>query len=92
MDFVTGLLRGKKGNDVIWVVVDRLTKSTLFLPIKMTDSVDKMVKLYVNEVIRLHGVPMLIISYRDPRFTSRLWPSLQRALGTKLNLSMIFHP
>jgi len=92
MDFVTGLLRGKKGNDAIWVVVDRLTKSTLFLPIKMTDSVDKMVKLYVNEVIRLHGVPILIISYRDPRFTSRLWPSLQRALGTKLNLSMIFHP
>jgi hypothetical protein len=92
MDFVTGLPKGKKGNDAIWVVVDRLTKSTLFLPIKMIDSVDKMVKLYENKVIRLHGVPMLIILDQDLRFTSRLWPSLQRALGTKLNLSMIFHP
>jgi len=92
MDFMTGLSRGKKGNDAIWVVVDRLTKSSLFLPIKTIDSVDKMVKLYVNKVIRLHGMPMLIILDQDLRFTSRLWPSLQRALGTKLNLSIIFHP
>jgi len=77
MDFVTGLPRGNKGNDAIWVVVDRLTKSALFLPMKMTDSVDKLAKLYVNEVIRLHGVLVSIISDRDPRFTSRLWPSLQ---------------
>ncbi|KAL9336676.1 hypothetical protein Peur_071164 [Populus x canadensis] len=81
-----------KGNDAIWVVMDRLTKSALFLPMKMTDSVDKLAKLYVNEVIRLHGVPISIISDRDPRFTSRLWPSLQRAMGTKLNLSTAFHP
>jgi hypothetical protein len=62
MDFVTGLPRGKKGNDDIWVVVDRLTKSALFLPIKMTDPVDKLAKLYVNEVIRLHGVPISMVS------------------------------
>jgi hypothetical protein len=92
MDFVTGLPRGKKGNDAIWVVVDQLTKSDLFLPMKMTDSMDKLAKLYVNEVIRLHGVPVSIISDRDPRFTSRLWPSLQQAIGTKLNLSTTFHP
>jgi hypothetical protein len=99
MDFVMRLPRGKKGNDVISVVVDRLTKSALFLPMKMTDSVDKLAKLYVNEVIRLHGVPVSIISDRDPRFTdrnprftSRLWPSLQQAMGTKLNLSTTFHP
>jgi hypothetical protein len=92
MDFVTGLPRGKKGNDAIWVVVDRLTKSALFLLIKMTDLVDKLAKLYIDEVIRLHGVPISIISDRDPRFTSRLWPSLQRAMGTKLNLSTTFHP
>jgi hypothetical protein len=55
MDFVTGLPRGKKGNDAIWVMVDRLTKSALFLPIKITDPVDKLAKLYVNEVIRLHS-------------------------------------
>jgi hypothetical protein len=77
MDFVTGLPRGKKGNDAIWVVVDQLTKSALFLPMKMTDSVDKLAKLHVNEVIRLHGVSVSIISDWDPRFTSRLWPSLQ---------------
>jgi hypothetical protein len=71
MDFVTGLPRGKKGNDAIWVVVDRLIKSALFLPMKMTDSVDKLGKLYVNEVIRLYGVPMSIILNQDPRFTSR---------------------
>jgi hypothetical protein len=64
----------------------------LFLPIKMTDSVDKLAKLYVNEVIRLHGVPISIMLEWDPRFTSRLWPSLQRALGTKLNLSTTSHP
>jgi ribosomal protein L36 len=92
MDFVTRLPRGKKGNDAIWVVVDRLTKSTLFLPMKMTDSVDKLTKLYVSKIIRRHGVPVSIISDRDPRFTSRLWPSLQREMGTKLNLSMAFHP
>ena len=72
--------------------MDQLTKSALFFPMKMTDSVDKLTKLYVNKVIRLHGVPVSIISNRDPRFTSRLWPNLQRALGTKLNLSTIFHP
>jgi hypothetical protein len=92
MDFMTGLPRGKKGNDAIWVVVDRLTKSALFFPIKMTDLVDKLAKLYVDEVIRLHAVPISIISNRDPRFTSRLWPSLQRAMGTRLNLSTTFHP
>jgi hypothetical protein len=59
---------------------------------KMIDLVDKLTKLYVNKVIRLPGVLVSIISDRDPSFTSRLWPSLQRALGTKLNLSTTFHP
>jgi hypothetical protein len=89
--FCDGITQGKKGNDAIWVVVDRLTKSALFFPMKMTNSVDKLVKLYVDEVIRLHGVLVSIISDRDPRFTSRLWPSLQQAMGTRLNLSTTFH-
>ena len=58
----------------------------------MTDSVDKLAKLYINKVIRFYGVIVSIISDRDPRFTSRLWPTLQQALETKLNLSMTFHP
>ena len=57
---------------VIWVIIYHLTKVTLFLPIKMTDLVNKLVKLNVNEVITLHGVSISIVSDQDPRFTSRL--------------------
>jgi hypothetical protein len=67
--------------------VDRLTKSSLFFLMKMRDSVEKLAQLYIKEVVRLHGVPVSIVFDSDPRFTSRLWPSIQRALGTRLNLS-----
>ena len=70
MNFVLGFPKERKGNDAIWVIVDRLTKSILFLPIKMTDSVDKLAKVYINEVVRFHGILVSIVSYRDPRFTS----------------------
>jgi hypothetical protein len=92
MDFVLGFPKGRKGNDVIWVIVDRFMKSALFLPIKMTNSVDKLAKIYINEVVRLHGIPVSIVSDRDPRFTSRLWPIIQHALGTRLDMSTTFHP
>ena len=59
---------------------------------KMTDSVDKLARIYINEVVRLHGIPVSIVSDRDPRFTSRLWPSIQHALGTRLDMSTAFHP
>jgi len=59
---------------------------------KMTDSMEKLAKLYVNEVVRLHSMPVSIVLDRDPRFTFRLWPSVQQALETKLNLSTAFHP
>ncbi|KAJ0017607.1 hypothetical protein Pint_10283 [Pistacia integerrima] len=92
MDFVIGLPRTRNGHDNIWVIVDRLTKSAHFLPIKMTYSLDKLASLYVSEIIRLHGAPVSIVSDRDPRFTSRFWPSLQNALGTRLSFSTAFHP
>ena len=92
MDFVVGLPHFQSGYDAIWVIVDRLTKSTQFLPMKNSDSVEKLAELYVKEIIRLHGTPVSIVSDRDPRFTSRFWPSLQRALGTKLHFSTAFHP
>jgi len=92
MDFVLGLPRGKRKNAAIRVIVDRLTKCTLFLPIKKTDLVDKLAKIYVNKVVRLYGVLTSIVSDRDPRFTSRLWPSIQRALGINLSISTAFHP
>ena len=92
MDFVVGLPRCQSGYDAIWVIVDRLTKSAHFLPMKNSDSVEKLVKLYVKEIVRLHDTPISIVSDRDPRFTSRFWPSLQRALGTRLHFSTAFHP
>jgi hypothetical protein len=72
MDFVSGFPKERKGNDAIWVIVDRLMKSTLFLLINMTDSIDKLAKIYINEAVRLHGIPVSIFSDRDPGFTSRL--------------------
>ncbi|RVW75435.1 Transposon Tf2-11 polyprotein [Vitis vinifera] len=92
MDLVTGLPRTLGGNNAIWVIVDRLTKSTHFLPMKVNFSMDCLASLYVKEIVRMHGVPISIVSDRDPRFTSRFWHSLQKALGTKLSFSTAFHP
>ena len=92
MDFVVRLpLTGRK-HDSVWVVVDRLTKSAHFLPVRTNYSLDKLAELYIKEIVRLHGIPVSIISDRDPRFTSRFWGKLQEALGTRLNLSIAFHP
>jgi hypothetical protein len=68
------------------------TKSALFLPLKMTNLVDKLTRLYVNEVVKLHKAPISILFDRDPRFISHHWPNIQNALGTKLNLNTAFHP
>ena len=71
MDFVVGLPRMPAGHDLIWVIIDRLTKSAHFLPVKTTYSVEKYAKVYIAEIVRLHGAPMSIILDRDPNFTSR---------------------
>ncbi|KAJ9168463.1 hypothetical protein P3X46_019983, partial [Hevea brasiliensis] len=92
MDFMMGLPRTQKSHDAVWVIVDRVTKSAHFLPVRMDYSLDRLARLYINEIVRLHGVPVSIVSDRDPRFTSRFWGSLQRALGTRLNFSTAFHP
>ncbi|GAU45188.1 hypothetical protein TSUD_178810 [Trifolium subterraneum] len=92
MDFVGGLPKTTKGNEVIWVVVDRLTKSAHFVAIKIGTLVPKLAEIYVEQIIRLHGIPSSIVSDRDPKFTSRFWESLQEALGTKLRLSSAYHP
>ena len=80
MDFVCGLPRTSTGCDAVWVIVDRLTKSAHFLPMNMEYSLEKLTKLYIKEIVRLHGVPSSIISDRDPRFTSGFWNSLHEAL------------
>ena len=73
MDFVVGLpLTGRK-HDSVWVIGDRLTKSSHFLPVRTDYSLDKLAELYIKEIVRLHGIPISIISDRDPRFTSRFW-------------------
>ena len=92
MDFVTGLSRNRRQNDAIWVMVDRLTKSTHFLPVSNDDPLDKLAQLYVEEIVRLHGVLISIVLDRDPRFTSRFWSSLQDAMGTRLHFSTTFLP
>ncbi|GJY17533.1 putative reverse transcriptase domain-containing protein [Tanacetum coccineum] len=93
MDFVTGLPRTSSGYDSIWVIVDRLTKSAHFLPMKKTDSMEKLTRFScTKEVVCRHGVPLSIISDRDSRFASGFWRSLQNALGTNLNMSTAYHP
>jgi len=92
MDFVTHLPRTMKNHDAIWVIVDRLTKSAHFLAINLRMSMTKLAQLYINEILRLHGVPSSIVSDRDPRFTSRFWQTLQSALGSRLAMSSAYHP
>nr|GFB82604.1 reverse transcriptase domain-containing protein [Tanacetum cinerariifolium] len=92
MDFVTKLPKTSQGYDTIWVIVDRLTKSTIFTPIRETDSMDKLAKIYLKEVVTRHGIPVSIISDCDPRFASNFWRSLQNALGTRLDMSNAYHP
>ncbi|GJS65062.1 putative reverse transcriptase domain-containing protein [Tanacetum coccineum] len=92
MDLVTKLPKSSSGYDAIWVVVDRLTKSAHFLPIREDYKTEKLARIYINEIVARHGVPVSIISDRDGRFASHLWQALQKALGTKLNMSTAYHP
>ena len=92
MDFIVGLQRSKSGYDSIWVIVDRLTKSSQFIAVKTTYKTEQYAQLYIEQIICLHGVPVSIVSDRDPKFTSRFWDSLQYALGTNLSFSTAFHP
>ena len=92
MDFIVGLSRTRSGRDAVWMIVDRLTKYAHFLPVHTSFFLDRLAKLYVNEIMCRHGVPMSIVSDRDPRFTSHFWKQLQRALNTKLRFSIAFYP
>nr|GEV11716.1 putative reverse transcriptase domain, ribonuclease H-like domain, aspartic peptidase domain protein [Tanacetum cinerariifolium] len=91
MDFVTKLPRMPSGYDTIWVIVNRLTKSAYFLPMKENDSMDKFIRLYLKEVVMRHRIPASIICERDSRFTSKFWRAYQTALGTHLDMSTAYH-
>ena len=92
MDFVVGLPLTRKKHDSVWVIVERLTKSAHFLSVRTDYSHEKLVELYIKEIIRLHGILASIILDRDPRLTLRFWGKLQEALGTRLNFNTTFHP
>ena len=91
-DFVVGLPKTLGKFDSIWVIVDRLTKSAHFIPVNVTYNTKKLAKLYISKVVRLHGVPLSIISDRGTQFTSKFWKTLHAELGTRLDLSTAFHP
>ncbi|GJS33632.1 putative reverse transcriptase domain-containing protein [Tanacetum coccineum] len=86
------LPKTSQGYDTIWVIVDRLTKSAIFTPMRETDPMDKLARIYLKEVVTRHGIPVSIICDRDPRFASNFWRSLQNALGTNLDMSTAYHP
>ncbi|GJR85539.1 putative reverse transcriptase domain-containing protein [Tanacetum coccineum] len=92
MDFVMKLPKSSQGYDTIWVIVDRLTKSAIFVPMRETDPLEKLARMYLKEVVTRHGIPVSIICDRDPRFASHFWRSLQKALGTNLDMSTAYHP
>lgn len=91
MDFITKWPKTTGGLGTIWVIVDRLTKYAHFLMIKETDKMEKHTRTYIKDIVRLHGVPTSIISDRDSRFTSIFWQSLQKSVGTRLDMSTAYH-
>nr|GEX93527.1 putative reverse transcriptase domain, ribonuclease H-like domain, aspartic peptidase domain protein [Tanacetum cinerariifolium] len=92
MYFVTKLPKMSQGYDTIWVIVNRLTTSAIFTPIRETDPMDRLARIYLKEVVTRHGIPVSIINDRDPRFAPKFWMSLQNVLGTRLDMSTEYHP
>nr|GEV13674.1 reverse transcriptase domain-containing protein [Tanacetum cinerariifolium] len=92
MDFITKLPKLPQGFDTIWVILDQLTKSAYFLPIRENDPLDKVATLYLKRIVARHGIPVSIICDRDGRLTSNFWRSFQKALGTDISMSTAYHP
>jgi transposase InsO family protein len=92
MDFIMGLLITPSDYDLIWVIVDQLTKVAHFVPIKMTYSGPQLTELYMSRIVCLHGVPKNIVSDRGTQFTSKFWERLHETLDTQLSFSSAYHP
>nr|GEU44211.1 putative reverse transcriptase domain-containing protein [Tanacetum cinerariifolium] len=92
VDYASSRIDEAGGYDTIWVIVDRLTKSAIFLPMKETGPMEKLARMYLKEVVTRHGIPVLIVFNYNGRFTSSFWRSLQKALGTTLAMSTAYHP
>ena len=92
MDFITSSPRTSHGYNSIWVIIDRLTKSAHFLPVKANYAVEKYAELYLTKIVCLHGVPKSIVSARGSQFTAQFWKSLHDAMGTNISFSTAYHP
>jgi IS30 family transposase len=92
MNFIVGLPHTQAGYDSIWVIVDRLTKVTHFIPVKTTYSGAKLAEIYMSGIVCLHGVPKKIVSDRGSQFTFKFWEKLHESMDTKLNFSSAYHP
>jgi hypothetical protein len=92
MDFIVGLPNTSQKHDSIWVIIDRFTKTAHFLPVHTTYSTKKYAEVYLDQIVRLHGVPKTIISNQGAQFIARFWEQLQLSLDTKLIRSSAYHP
>jgi hypothetical protein len=92
MDFIVGLPNTSWHHDSIWVIVDRLTKTAHFLPVHTTHRTEKYAEIYIDQIIRLHGIPRTIVSDRGAPFVARFWEQLQESLGTHVIRSSAYHP
>jgi hypothetical protein len=92
MDFITGFPKTQRQNDSIMVVIDKLSKSAHFIPVKSTYKAINIAEIFMKEIFRLHGIPKMVISDRDVKFTSNFWKELFAGLGTNLNFNTSYHP
>jgi transposase InsO family protein len=92
MDFITGLPKISRGFDSIWVIMDRLTKSAHFVPMKIDYRASRYAEIYVARIMSLHGIPKTIVTDKGTQFVSQFWKQFQKSLGTKLLYSIAYHP
>ena len=92
MDFVTHLPQTLRRHEAVWVIVDQLIKSAHFLVVRITFTLEEFYRLYIQEIVQLHGVLVSIVSGKDPRFTAHFWKSFQKDMGAQLMMSTAFHP
>ena len=90
--FYRGFTQPSRHHDSIWVIVDRLTKTAHFLPVHTTHKTEKYAEIYVDQIVRLHGIPRTIISDSGALFVARFWEQLQKSLGTTVIRSSAYHP